>query len=360
MTAASLVFPPGRALAGWWHRLAPLGPRAVWVGHLLLHHVEALVAVESLQPLDPFSQFVLKALTLQGPGPSAALHQLESRLHLSRQAIHQALRRLQADGLAEPDAQRGWRPTELGRQGLDQGSYFYASQERRAFHFLEGRPPHYLNLKTAACTTWQPAGEWVFDPAILQACLSQPPAWKERHGFPAGVREVLGLSDWGEPLSANHHAVSASWQRVIVDRPERLAVVLLLVAGEKEGERLLGFAVRPETWELLAEPALCLNTDWQTVVPDLTEEPPLAAWEQVWRAWCQPRGLPAAEVEACSLKREGCRLRVAAPHRLVQRLRAERSDVLKGEAWLLAGAGRLRVAARVEVAELGDTSPKHP
>lgn len=44
MTAvAPLTFPGTRALAGWWRLLAPRQPRAMWVAHLLLHRIEALV-----------------------------------------------------------------------------------------------------------------------------------------------------------------------------------------------------------------------------------------------------------------------------------------------------------------------------
>ena len=48
---------------------------------------------------------------------------------------------------------------------------------------------------------------------------------------------------------------------------------------------------------------------------------------------------------------EGIHLRVAPPARLLERLRAARSDALKGEAWLLAGEGPVRRAAVVELVE---------
>src|SRR5262249_35580821 len=43
MVSSSLAYPGSRSLAGWWRQLAPLHPRAVWLAHLLLHRVEALV-----------------------------------------------------------------------------------------------------------------------------------------------------------------------------------------------------------------------------------------------------------------------------------------------------------------------------
>ena len=74
---------------------------------------------------------------------------------------------------------------------------------------------------------------------------------------------------------------------------------------------------------------------------------------QAWRAWCQPRNLPQAECDACRLERQDYRLRVEAGKPLIERLRAARSDALKGEAWLLAGESRLRAAALVDIVEAG-------
>ena len=78
-------------------------------------------------------------------------------------------------------------------------------------------------------------------------------------------------------------------------------------------------------------------------------EPPLAAWHAAWSGWCQRRSLPTVEVEACILDHQANLVRVRAPARLLDRLRAARSDALKGEAWLLAGTGRARMAARIEL-----------
>ena len=64
-------------------------------------------------------------------------------------------------------------------------------------------------------------------------------------------------------------------------------------------------------------------------------------------------GLPAPEAAACTLERQGVQLRVTAPKRLVERLRAARGDAMKGEAWLLAGSSSLQTAALIEVVESG-------
>ena len=54
-----LAFPGGRALAGWLRQVVPHGPESVWVGHLALHRVEALVDLTRPCRVDRFSRFVL-------------------------------------------------------------------------------------------------------------------------------------------------------------------------------------------------------------------------------------------------------------------------------------------------------------
>src|SRR5947209_11432108 len=99
MTAAApLVFPGGRVLAGWWRPLAARAPRALWVGHFLLHRVEALVEVARRADVDPLSRLVVRALSA-APGPSVG--DLDARLHLGPQVLGQVLRQLEGEGLAE-------------------------------------------------------------------------------------------------------------------------------------------------------------------------------------------------------------------------------------------------------------------
>src|SRR5262249_28239985 len=138
---------------------------------------------------------------------------------------------------------------------------------------------------------------------------------------------------------------AADWREVILARPEQLFLALAQAPAD-EGGGLLGFAVRPDGWVLEREaPVLALPAGWREALAGLVEEPPPEAWRQAWQAWCQPRGVPAPECEACRLEPAGAALVVRAPRRLVERLRAARSDAVKGEAWLLAGAGRCRASA---------------
>jgi hypothetical protein len=175
----------------------------------------------------------------------------------------------------------------------------------------------------------------------LEACVRQTPEWKARYQFPTDVEAVL------PPRAEEPDATD--WRRVVLDSPQQLAFVFIRPAG---GETLLGFLVQPEGWALEREPALRLDEGWQEALPDLAEEPAMEAWRQSWQEWSHPRGLPANEVEACRLERVDHRLLVRAPPRLIERLRTTRSDAVKGESWLLAGSGRTRTAAQIELLPL--------
>jgi hypothetical protein len=77
---------------------------------------------------------------------------------------------------------------------------------------------------------------------------------------------------------------------------------------------------------------------------------PVEDWRLAWQGWCQQRSLPAAEVETCRFEPVDHRLVVRVPTRLMERLRQGRSEATRGDAWLLAGSGRVRHAAQIELA----------
>lgn len=346
-----LVFPTSRVLAGWWRQLSPLRPRCLWIGHLLLHRVEALAGVAHSVPLDPLDSLLLKALAV---APEATARGVDTCLHLGVQVVHRALHGLASQGLAEAGKPGEWSLPPRGRQALEQGTYTRYRHERRVFHFLDsgrpGEPPRFLNLDTHETVAWPAADDWSFPVHCLLACVGQSAEWKQRHGFPLDVQEILGAE---APTTASAGQPAAS-QRVILDSPEHLLVALVLVPAETAGERLLCFAIRQDGWVLHThQPAFTLESHWHEVFPELTEEPSPDAWRQAWLAWCQPRGLPALEAGVCTLERQGLHLRVTAPKRLVERLRAARGDAMKAEAWLLAGSGWLQTAALIEVVESG-------
>lgn len=355
MTApAPLAFPGSRTLAGWWRQLTPSRPRGLWVGHLLLHRVEALVGLSRTRRPDSFDLLILQGLALL-PGETAA--RLDEELHLGVRVLNRVLDGLKIEGLAQAEPGGCWTLTPLGRQALAQGEYPWTVHERRSFTFVErgqaGRPPHFLNLNTQAVVPWSAPEGWAFDPSLLEACIQQSGEWKQRYGFPAEVQEIVVPAAPAAAAVPNTGPARTPqpWQRVILDRPERLLSLLVLVQADDGGERLNGHAVRQDGWQLQSEPVFTLSAGWRELFPELAEEPAPDLWRQAWRQWCQPRGLVTAETDTCPLERSGHRLRVIVSGRLLEKLRSSRSDALKGEAWLLAGEGRFRTAAQLEITE---------
>ncbi len=339
--APPLVFPSSRILAGWWRQFAPWVPRSLAVGHLLLHHVEALVLAERSPPLDPFAIFGLRALALSAP---AAPADLEGRLHLGRQVVGRLLAELAAAGLAETDAAGCWRITATGRSVVEGGESHLTGFERRAFHFRDIPPGAFVPLDLAHCSAVASPAGWAFDPAALRHCIGHAPDWKRRHGFPAEVRAVL------TPNAPEGPGEPPAWQRVILDRAEHLVLALAVIPGDAEEGELRGFAVEPRGWLLGgSRPILSMGPGWPESFPELALGPPPEAWRGSWRTWCQNHGVPAAEAEACTLNRDGPLLRVAAPGELRQRLHSANGEASRDEVWLLAGEGKMRTAARVEL-----------
>ena len=210
------------------------------------------------------------------------------------------------------------------------------------------RPPHFLKLGRCSTSPWPANSGWQFDPRLLEACVAQPVAWKRQHGFPEDVVQVLRL---GAPQSAEE-----PWRRVIVDRPESLAAVLVL-APTPQGDRLLGFTACPEKWTLEADELVFTLADgWAEVIPELAEEPSPEAWQAAWQEWCDGRHLPAGDMEPGGLQPAGLHLRVRPRAEFAEKLR-KRADLLKSEAWVLAGTGRLRRAALIEVAAISTEPP---
>ncbi len=339
---APLAFPGGRTLAGWWRQLAPWKPQAWWVGHLLLHRVEALVRVARSARPDALHALLLQAIAL---GPDEPLDRLDQRLHLGIQLLARVARSLTDAGLLAVAEGGRLVPTPTGRDVLSRGEYRTAVHERRVFYFVEpGLPdqvPHFLPLKDPPSVFLPAAPEWRFDPTWLSEAVARPVEWKRRFGFPAEVEEVV--------LGPDEFRPGETWRRVVLDRPERLPLAAVLAAKPEGGQRLLGFAVRQDSWQLQSEePLVSLEEGWQEAFPTLARGPSAADWEETWRSWCQPRGFPS---EAASLQPEAHRLRVTVSARLLERLRATRSDALRGEAWLLAGPGSLRAAAQIDIVE---------
>ena len=351
MSAASPPpWPGSRVLLGWWRELVARRPQQMWFGWLLLHRVEALIRVTRARPLEPWHRALLSLVSTRVPcggEPEGFL----ADLHVDRQILTRFVRDLTDAGLLHANGTGVWDLTAAGRHALQTGSLEVAAEERRTFYFVDNapshRPPHYLPLRQpppAARSAAPDLTEGAFDPRHLEACIGQTPLWKARYHFPQDVEALLRPGPEDSP-AANRY-------RVVLDSLEQQAFVFIRTAGASEEPTLLAFPARTEGWTLEPEPALTFEASWQDLLPDLSEEPPPEAWRQAWQAWSHPRGLPSSEVGACRLERVEHRLRVRAPHRLIDRLQAARSDAIKQEAWLLAGTGRTRTAAQLELLPL--------
>jgi hypothetical protein len=247
--------------------------------------------------------------------------------------------------------------TEAGRLGRSRGSYPSDRYERATFYFLASstpeREPTFIRLGLQPRPAWPAGSEWNFNVAHLEACVRQPADWKARRAFPKEVVEVLGTPS---PASPGTRAVP-EWRRTIIDYPERLSAVLILAPAAEGREQCLAFEFQQQGWHLHAEqPVFTLGPDWSEVLPELLDEIPLEWWRESWRAWLHSRGLTDADVESCRLERSACRLRIAVPPALMDRIRAVVRPAVQGDIWLLAGEGRFRAAAHVEISVQGKSA----
>lgn len=343
MSAVSAPSWPGsRVLLGWWRELAGRQPQQFRVSRLLLHHLEALVRIRQSHPLDRWQRALLHLASTRLPC-SGELESSFSDLRTDPRILGQLVRELTHSGLLHRNGSGLWQMTLAGREALATGTLSVSAEERRTFVFVDnsslGRPPHFLPLQARPVSlpvSPQPeAASCSFDVACLTADIQQSPEWKTRFRFPRDVEALL--------------PPSADWRRVVLDNLEIKPFVFLRTAQASGEPLVMGFSIRPEGWALDPEPSLVLAEGWQEALPDLDGDPSLEMWHQAWQTWSHPRSLPPAEVEACRLERVDYRLLVHAPPRLIERLRAARSDAIKHEAWLLAGAGRTRTAAQIEL-----------
>lgn len=328
MTAALATTLPGsRTLHGWWRDLAPRLPRRMWFAHLPLHRVEALVEAHSTALLPLLAPTLLSRLASSPPRSAATL---AAELALDLSLLRDLLDELARQGLVECTGDDMLRLSATAAAGARPATTLH---QRRTFTFLDERPPCYLPLPAGAAAPLDPAGAWHFDPGTLRHCVGQSDEWKRQTGFPLDVRRVLAPADL---------AADESWRAVVIDQAAQLPLLLTEMADG----RLQGLAVQTDGWLLPAEPLFQLPAgglpgDLLAIEPE--------GWRQAWHGWCLQRSLPGGEADACQLESIDHCLRVNAPGRLIERLRQARSDALRGEAWLLAGSGRFRAAAQIEL-----------
>lgn len=346
--ASAPSWPGSRVLLGWWRELAGHHPRQLQVSRLLLHRVEALVRVNRSCPLDRWQRALLHLAHTRLPCNGELISSFAD-LQIDLPFLGQLVRELTHTGLVYRNGSGLWQMSPAGRAALETGALSVATEERRSFLFVDhsplGRPPHFLPLALGPARLAGPtppeAASCSFEVGSLEACIRERPEWKARYRFPMDVEAVL------PPRPDDSSA--ANRRRVILDTVEVVPLLFIHAAPASGGPLTLGFVVKPEGWTLDPEPVLTLGVGCEDALPDVFAEPGAENWRQAWQAWTHPRSLPPTEVEACRLERADHRLLVHAPPRLIERLRAARSDAVKQEAWLLAGEGRTRTAAQIEL-----------
>ncbi len=373
MTVAhSIHFPGSRVLAGWWRRLAPLNPVGLWIGTFLFHGVEAPVRVTRLNQLPRFARLILQGLDCVQDRTVSGLANL---LLLDQPAVLQVLRSLERDALIEAEESGVWRLTMEGRRGLQEGIYLASHLERRLFTFVqvsENKNPAYVHLQKNIPTRSALPSSPRFEVAWLTQCLQQTPEWKKSRHFPEEVVQLLTPSDRAgsespqQPMRAFSNGAERvatpsplwDWQCVILADAWRQSVAITLTQNPGQKECLLGFPVEGPQWDLdEKKPMFTLFDSWREVFDELTEDPPKKLWVQAWRDWCQPRGFAVGDTSHGLIGKAGHKLQVVASRRLMEQLRVQRSDALKGKAWLLAGTDQLRTAGLLEIVEKDPAKP---
>lgn len=341
---AALRFPSGRAVAGWWRQLRPYEPRSLWIGHLLLHRVEASVEVCRDDPIGPCDAALLMLLKTRGPAPVA---ELAERLFIDTPLARRQLGALRSRAWVAFAQDDRCELTASGRVVCETRSYRSRDRERRAFYFLEPdrllSAPAFLALESDRGAAWAGGPEWRFDPRELEACVQRSPDWKKRHGFPTDVVAIEGSG--GIPSDPP----VAIWQDVIIHQPARLSAALI-VTGDGNRAQCLGFAFQEQGWRLEArEPAFRLGATWAETFPELAEPIALDDWRHAWQEWLRSRGVVAEESSSCRLERSGHQLQMYARVTFLERLRSALRPAVQGDIWLLAGNGRFREAVHVQL-----------
>jgi hypothetical protein len=346
---ASLAFPGGRTLAAWWRQLAPYRPEALWVGYLTFHRLEAPVSCQRLHKLPAFEFLVLRALDLHAGTAdigTGALQAIAAELHLDAPLVRQVVCELERAELVTLTATGTFRLSQRGRQALEHGEFVRPEPQRRTFHFwhadwpLPGALPtsRFVAFAHSDKLLWLAAPQTAFEVELLRTCIHQSQVWKERHGFPRDVVELLTVAAG---------AVVDRWQEVLVAYTQRLFAAVARTRKESGQTHLVAWTAQTRNWELQAsQPAFVIPHEPEGWFPP---PPSQECWRQAFVEWCQQRQL-TVEPEHCQLVVEGQRLLVTGPGLVVDRLRVGKGTA-KGETWLLAGDGTVRAAARLEFGE---------
>jgi hypothetical protein len=255
MTAGPPV--DGPILSRWWDAVSPLRPRTLWVGTLDLVHFDAPVRVLHPEPLDPLHRLLLRAVEAAGP---ADLRRLDARLGLGPAALHRWLDELRSAGLVRTNDHYALTPA--GAAALESGTALWPVAERRRFTFVLNHDgsPHFVPWSGGPRQN-VPALTATADMRWLMDCITRPPAWKRRAGFPETVAALDGK---------NETPGSAAWRRLTVARGEQPLVAIVLTADVPT--HLVGFTAKRGDLDATS-PALRLDAGWEEPFPELNADP---------------------------------------------------------------------------------------
>lgn len=284
------AFPAPRVVAGWLKHLSRTRPvHALAAGTITVRWIEAAVRGAATPPSDPLADAVLRARTLRGAVSPAELDRL---LHLGEERVAAVLR----EGLARPPG----------------------SAVRRRFAFRHGV---HLPLPDPG----------PFAVPVKSGASVRPHGW-------AWLRDRLG-PDVGELLAPG------DWRAVPLERDDPLTVVLAL-----DGGTVAVYPTASADAGLPADPTARVEGDAARVAfPELFAAPSDGEPAAAWGAWAASRAVPADDVPSTRVTLDGLRLRLEAPPRLADWLRANRADAFTGGTWVWVGGGAVRRAAELTV-----------
>jgi hypothetical protein len=341
MKAAASELPPGPKIADWMEQLKDRQPVSIRVGNVILHRVDALVFVTTLQRLDSLSAHVLNLLSVE-PHPLST-ERLGVILGLPPEVTRRILSALLDDGLIivgedSLSSKKTWSIPSAVRPIPGTGYRAHRSCERRVLTFLEcadaARPAQYVNV---CGPEWgEPVidnlGGLNFKRADIGVCIRQSLEWKQRRGFPLDIAALCESSPRIPP-----------WQSVIINKPERCRVLLL-----QDTEGFHGFALDRRDWSLHSVRPYFTLADLDAVecFPGTDSVPSEVDWRRAWQDWMKSHGLFGSESSAVRLQLNGTRLRVQVPETMRNRL----VELLnKNGGWLAVASAAFHTLARVEI-----------
>lgn len=283
------------AVRGLWASLADdAGDSAVFLGDCFFHTVEALVAVEQVEVIDPMPLFVLRAFEFAQP---TDVEQLDKVLHLGRQVTRQLLSGMIVNGLVT-ESPPTYRLTDEGRSTLQTGRVIRRILLRRLFHFLHPSLNYVavLDPKGNLLSDLSPSNApspWEFDPAILREVIARPAEWKNQHRFPQDIAEIVTEPSAvpkeirpAAPDTAGRAQTSVELQHLIVDKSQVITCALVVRRNGSETIDLAGYAisVHGNLVRSKAQPLFLLNgpDDVHQAFPTLWSPP---TPEQVTESW---------------------------------------------------------------------------